>query len=437
MIRKNLLKRMLAGVLAGLMAFGMAGCTKQAIGTPISPTEPITIDDPKPVVKEPVVENLTEEQREACRKALVDMAFKLVDKSTDTKSENNENAMMSPLSVALALAMTANGAKDDTLKQMAEFLGGENANLDILNAFLHEYAFNLPSSDNTKVRIANSIWYRDCAKLIVSDYFKDANHKFYNATLKPAAFDQGTVDEINQWCSDNTDKMIPKIINELSDDAMICLFNAIVFDGKWETPYEDEDVMDEFFTDAKGKELKIKMLRSIENTYLENELVTGTIKYYKDGYEFIALLPKEGVSVDAVVAGLNGEDYFALFENARYGDVITSIPEFETKDEYELPSILKDMGIVNAFQGYLADFSNMATYEDGPLFISNVIHKTYIKVDRNGTKAAAVTGVIMDYATSVGPSEMYEVNLNRPFVYVIADSETHTPVFIGMTNTIE
>ena len=169
-----------------------------------------------------------------------------------------------------------------------------------------------------------------------------------------------------------------------------------------------------------------------EGTYFEDEKATGFMKRYKGGkYAFVAMLPNEGVSVSEYIASLDGESLNALLANPQYGTVHTSIPKFETEYKVEMSEILQDMGMTEAFDMYNADFEGLGTSTGGNIYISRVLHKTFISVGEKGTKAGAATIVEMKDGAAAEPTEPKEVYLDRPFVYMLVDCENNIPFFIG------
>lgn len=218
-----------------------------------------------------------------------------------------ENTLVSPLSVALALAMTANGAGGKTLQQMSELLGGDIP-LDELNEYFYGYVKALPSEPKSKLGIANSIWFRDDEnRLKVEKDFLQINADYYNAGAYKAPFDDSTVKAINSWVDDKTDGMIDSIIDNIFEDTVMYLINAIVFDAEWEKVYNKESISDGVFNAYDGTKQNVRMMFSEESTYLDDGMATGFIKNYSGGnYSFAALLPNDGIDVDDYISSLSG-----------------------------------------------------------------------------------------------------------------------------------
>ena len=348
----------------------------------------------------------------------------------DGESEG-ENVLISPLSVMLALAMTANGAKGETRAEMEKFLGGE-LTIEELNRYLYTNVKKLPAGDSYKLDIANSIWIRDVESLTVYEDFLQTNADYYQAAVRKEPFDEGTKDEINGWVKENTDGLIDSIVEEIPAETMMYLLNALVFDAKWAREYYQEDIREGSFTAADGKLRKVSMMSSEETVYLDDREAVGFIKYYTDNaYSFVALLPDENVEIEDYIASMTGERIRSLIENGRRATVIARTPKFSYEDETLMNEELKALGMPLAFSGECADFSGMGRTEGGNLYIGNVVHKTFISVDELGTKAGAVTAVSVDECEAVSPDNIYYVTLDRPFVYMILDNAAGVPVFIG------
>lgn len=363
--------------------------------------------------------------------AVTDFALRLFKASL----EDGENTLISPLSVLVALSMTANGADNETLTQMQNVLGMP---IEQLNTWIQGYMANLPEEEKYKLSLANSIWFTDDERSTVNRDFLQINADYYGADIYRAAFDDATCKEINKWVEDNTDGMIKDILDQIPGDAVMYLINALAFDAEWQEIYFDHQVREGVFTTENGQTRDVDMMHSEENKYLEDEHATGFIKYYKDRkYAFVALLPDEGISVSDYVASLDGEHLTDLLKNAKPAVVYTSIPKFETEYDVEMSKVLSGMGMPDAFSGATADFSKLGESTAGNIFINRVLHKTFISVDERGTKAGAATVVEMSDEGAMLIEDPKQVYLDRPFVYMLIDCETNLPFFIGTMMDVE
>ena len=357
--------------------------------------------------------------------AVTDFAVRLFKAS----EENGKNTLISPLSVLCALAMTANGAEDETLQQMEDVLG---MTTEEMNLYIYSYMQKLPQNEKYKLSLANSIWFTDHERFTVNQDFLQTTADYYGADIYKAPFNEQTCKDINNWVKEKTDGMIPSALDEIPADALMYLINALAFDAEWADVYEKYQVKDGEFTKEDGTKQECEFMYSTESNYFEDEKATGFLKYYKSGkYAFVAMLPKEGVTVSEYIASLNGESLNELLSNPQHTTVYTSLPKFETSYSVEMSEILKSMGMTEAFDADNADFEGLGTSTGGNIFISRVIHKTYISVEEKGTKAAAVTIVEPGDGAAMEPEQPKEVYLDRPFVYMLIDCENNIPFFVG------
>lgn len=339
-----------------------------------------------------------------------------------------KTTLVSPLSVLTALALVQNGAQGDTLAQLEQALGGLDR--DTLNAYMRAYCDFLTESDELK--IANSVW-TDSSAEAKRDFLQKAVDSYSAQLFSAPLSDPKTVESVNSWVKKNTDGMIPKIIEKADRYAVMMLVNAIAFDAKWETPYKRSDIEKLEFTSYSGSKKKTDFMCSTENVYLKDGGAVGFMKPYKNGrFAFAALLPDENTGIDDYVASLSGDKLMKIFSSAKRGnEVNVKMPKFRVEYSTQLIDTLKKMGVKDAFDSKTADFSSLIENRDA--YIATVVHKTFIEVDENGTRAAASTLVGADTMSLMEP---YSVCLDRPFVYMIVDTETNLPLFIGVQTEI-
>ena len=347
--------------------------------------------------------------------------------------QNGDNTLVSPLSVLSALGMTSNGADGNTLAQMEETFG---LTTEEMNRYLYAYTRDLPQGEKYKLSPANAIWFQDREGLFFEEYFLQTNADWYDAGLYRAPFDDSTLKEINEWVETKTDGMVKDILDEISGDAIMYLVNALAFDAEWETIYRESQVRDGIFTAADGEEQEANLMYSEEYCYLEDENATGFVKYYADRtYAFVALLPNEDIGLEEYAASLTGEHLNQLFTDSQDIMVNAAIPKFQCEFSTEMSDVLKSMGMTDAFNPSLADFSQLGHSDRGNIYISRVLHKTYISVDHKGTKAGAATAV--ELRDGGAPIMSKSVRLDRPFIYMLIDCRENLPVFIGVLNHLE
>lgn len=330
----------------------------------------------------------------------------ITDWSVDLFKEGfeEENYLVSPLSVSIALLMTANGADGETLSQMVDTLG---LDIDDANKYISSY---MKAIENKDINIANSIWINDAD---IREDFIDKNTKHYKAEINRDVFDDKTADKINNWVKENTNEMIESIVDEVSPESIMYLINAIAFESEWDEEYDDHQIFNDNFTNYKGNRKVVEMMKSEEGKYLDDGKATGFIKPYKDKeFSFVAILPNEDVDIKEYIENMTGDslhDLISLYEEV---DVNAYIPKFSYDYGLDMNDILINLGMEDAFDRNKADFSKMT---DETVYINSVIHKSFIDVDEVGTKAAAATSVEMR-VTSAVIEDTYEVKLDRPFI---------------------
>ena len=378
------------------------------------------------------------EYSDAFKDSQMNFAVKMLQetvKENQQKGNQAENLLISPTSAMFALAMTANGAKEDTLAQMEQVLGG-GMDIDELNRYL--YTFREKTTKSGQFSVANGIWFRNQQNGVPFEpqtKFIQNNADFYGAGAFASPFDRSTVEEMNDFINLNTHEMIPQFFPEfyeIPQDTMMYLVNTLAFESRWQKPYlNGYNTTRHAFTCYNGNQIIADMMSSTEWTYLSDENACGFIKPYEfNEFSFAALVPDEGVSIDEYVASLTGEKLTKILKNSSNEEVYTVMPMFSYDYDISLNNTLQNMGMTNAFQDYLANFDGI---DNGlfDLYINEVKQKTHITVDTDGTQAAAVTVIDMPQNTGDITPDPKLVYLERPFVYMIIDNSTNVPLFMG------
>ena len=354
---------------------------------------------------------------------VTDFAFDLF-RNSYAEGENN---LLSPSSAIYALAMLANGTDGYTLNQLEEKLCGTD--LDRLNEFMLEYRTLFGEGEYYNTSISNSIWFD--SEVSISDQFLQTNADYYGSdayqTILPS---DAALDDLNNWAKEKTNGLIDKILDKFDENPKIILANALYFEANWVD--EMSEIGEKDFITSNGTTVKAEMMRGNAD-YLENSFCYGFEKDYFGRYSFVALLPKDDMTVSDILNNLDTESYNALWDNY-FGANIT-MPKFEIDDEIDLVSALKKCGIDDIFAGGTNNLSKIGTIYGGDFYVSDVKQKTTISVDEKGTLAAAVTTIIAEPDGAL-PTETKTVNLDRPFVYMIIDRQTHIPMFIGTVETL-
>lgn len=432
---KDTHKRLMAGVLAGTMLLSFAGCgvvsgkksKKAKLENDTKAEAAFDYDEVKD----------TDYDEEQYSGDYNKYAFNIM-AETASNSDADANIMISPASIMFAMDMAAAGANGDTLDQINGVFTESGDPIE-QQAFASEMMDKINGSKDVEFSCANAIWNNeDILGNMISEDYVDYVEDVFSAEIRTEKFGDDTIKEINEWVEENTEGMIKEVVQELSPTTAMILVNAIAFDAAWEEAYEDYQVNDGEFTTASGKTQDVVFLSSTESTYFETDKATGFMKYYEGGdYAFVAILPTdESISANEFIEDFTGEDYAEFIGSKTYEyDVWTMLPEFEYDYEVEMTSILQDLGIEDAFDDNAADFSGISSAAN--LFVSKVLHKTHIELDRNGTKAAAVTAVYLDAEMAMEPAPEVEVYCDRPFAYAIVDVETMNPIFVGTVNSFE
>ena len=348
-----------------------------------------------------------------------------------------ENTLLSPLSVMLALGMTANGASGETLAGFRSLFGMD---LDALNAYCASALSTYSKlGGSTQATLVNSLWCDP--DLTLEDRFVARCQQNYGAELYQADLSSAaTVKAVNDWVKEATKGLIPNTVDQFSEDAVLALVNAIYLNNRFERPFEapvSDWEMD--FTAEDGTVSRPKGMSNGIRTeqYIAARKGQGVVLPYDDGHlGFLLMLPDEGVSLTAYLASWNGETTGALLKARQEARVSLVVPKFEVEWSGSLGDTLAAMGLADAFDPSAADFSAMGSVPGKSLCVGDVIHKTVLKVNEKGTEAAAVTAAVMK-ATSAAPAEdPIVLRFDRPFVCGIVDLETGAPLFLGTVENL-
>lgn len=374
---------------------------------------------------------LSEKETGRAERALFQFSADVFQKSLSQE----DNTLISPLSVMYALGMTANGADHETLAEMEAVFG---LSAEELNLFLKAFSKKMKTDrEGFSLKSANSIWIKDEEGFEANEDFLMTNTSVYDADIFKTKFDETAKKEINDWVEKKTDGRIKEILKKIPEDAVMYLINALTFDAKWLVPYKDYEVLEHEFTSIDGKRTKISFLSGEEDVYLENEKAIGFAKSYEGKFDFVGLLPKENTSIYELVESLDGAAVSDLWETRQSENVITGLPPFKTEYNADMKKVLQALGMKKAFLSDEADFTRLGK-ASGNIYLSRVLHKTFIEVDKDGTKAAATTVVeATEESAAIKKDEPKIVVLDRPFVYMIVERESGLPIFMGTLLSLE
>lgn len=365
--------------------------------------------------------------------ALADFSLNLLKQTHD---EENTAVLISPLSVALALSMTANGADGNTLAQFEEVLGG-GSSYEAINVACRGLLLvcrNLTGS--TQCSIANSLWLDPEGQ--IRDDFVGRCRGIYDAQVFQGPLsDAGIVKELNGWVSDHTNKLIPQIIDQpFGEDTACLLVNALYLKNKWTKEFSPSATREMEFRHWDGSVSRTDFLShsSTELSYLQGEGAQGVVLPYDDGrLAFFVLLPDlypDSPSLGDWLNTLEGDKLVRLIDSREDAQFLQfAMPKFESEWRGSLTDALSALGLEDAFVPGTADFSNLGDNPDG-YYISKVIHAAKIEVNEKGTEAAAAT-VVAASGGGAPPEEGVTLVLDRPFLYGIVDLQNGVPLFLG------
>lgn len=346
------------------------------------------------------------------------------------KQLDMESKVVSPLSVSYLMGMIANGADGTTRNEILKTIGNESTSLSAVNEAYRALLNTIARQDNsTNIRIANCI-VADKHFALKND-FKSIVSSTYDADIENLDFTSAkAVKTVNNWCSDKTNKMIPRIIDQLSPSDVAILMNAIYFEGTWASKFDKDETKEENFRGYTRDIKRVQMMHQEDKfQYMANDTFEAVSLPYGNGtYTMTVLLPKSGVSIEEMMNGIDADRLGNLRRDMSKCIVDLKLPRFTISTETTLNDAISALGAPSLFTN-AANLNNMS---DANIFISKMLQKAKIEVNEEGTKAAAVT-IGMVAMTSLNPDEPRRVNFhaNRPFVYVITERTTGAIFFIG------
>ena len=350
-----------------------------------------------------------------------------------------QNYLISPYSIEIALNMLKGGANGNTLTEIENLIGTRNIN-DI--------------TVKDRISVANAAFIKNEYKKYILDSYTNDLKKNYNSEILYDDFKSPKL--INDWVNTKTNGMIDKILDSINKDFVLGLANALAIDVEWDSPFECINTTSEKFTKKDGKTYEVEMMhKELEYEgykYLENDNATGVIIPYKNynsktgkedygngnKLEFIGILPND--NVENYINKLTDEELNNLISSAKEANdnfqINLSIPRFKYDyDLKEFKKVLMSLGIKDAFDEIKADFTNIAKKSEAieNLYIGEAIHKTHIDLNEKGTKAAAITYLGMFKATGVLKEKKHiDISFNKPFIYIIRDNKTNEMLFFGV-----
>ncbi len=351
--------------------------------------------------------------------------YELIKKVNKNKSTNY---LISPYSIKTVLSIIKDGADTTSLKELNDVMGNFNrGNLNSKNIM----------SDANLLLIEN-----DFKDLISNDYVKEIK-KDYDAEIK---YSNITPDVINKWVDNKTNHMIPTLVDNIDPTTVTAIVNVISLKATWETEFDCKSTRILKFNTIDGTEVNTIMMVSNDAKYIENDKAKGIIKSYdtyknndnkKVNLEYVAIMPND--SIDSYIENFSNEEFrnlLSTYDNYKNEEVSLKLPRYNYRYEEEyLTNILSNMGIKSIFNEETADLSKMTSDNSKRLYISDMMHKTYIEVNEKGTKAAASTAATVSKFASTKSSEPIDIEFDKPFIYIIKQSNSDEILFFGVVYT--
>ena len=356
---------------------------------------------------------------------LTDLTLALLKQTADTPTR-----MISPLSLAEALAMLAEGASGESLHQLEEFLG---LTLPTLRRSFSALRSAFAQTPADQLLQANSLWADETGFTPAPAYLRRlTEHYAAELHILPLAGPDAAV-RINGWVSEATDGMIPQLVKEdMLRGLRLLLINALCFEAEWARAFMSHTAPHPF-TRADGTAVTADFMHSkCEHLLLSHKGAQGFVKPYAGGnFCFAAILPPEGTSVEEYLTGLDGKTLHHMLRTpAECPSLHVKMPDFRADYSITLNDALKELGLTLIFSP-AAELDRMGE-ADGRLAVDAVLQKTHIEVNTAGTRAAAVTAVTVMTTALLPPEEYRELVFDRPFLYAILHTDTHTPIFMGI-----
>ncbi|MCL1897369.1 MAG: serpin family protein [Micrococcales bacterium] len=342
------------------------------------------------------------------------------------EADSAVNPAYSPLSVYLALAMTANGASGQSAEEFAQLLGGTREQVNALAAgVMTEY---VTTDDGPILSVANSLWLDN--QFTVDPAFEQSARALYRAEVASLDLVTEGKDRINAWVDEKTNHLIEQIVEQVSEYAVAFLVNALYFKGQWQTQFEEYATADQPFTLLDGTKVQVPtmFLSGLYAQYFKSEDGEGILLPYEGG-RFGMLLVMPATGVDQVT--WDGQRLVNwLGQTEGFEGIDLYLPKWESELSASLIDPLKSLGLKAPFEPS-GDLAGIGSADGVDLVISEVAHKTVVKVDEAGTEAAAVTSIEIDAAAAPAPVEPVIVRFDQPFVFAIMDLNTDLPLFLG------
>ena len=367
---------------------------------------------------------------DALEEAITKFGFSLMKKSND----NSNNVLISPLSIHMALSMAMAGADGNTLKDMANVLEVSDMTNGTVNASYQSLITRYALDD--QLQLSNAL-FKDPNKISLKSEYTNIVDSYYEIFQKNLDFNATqSVDEINNWVNDQTKGKIKKVLDNIEQDEVMFLINALYFTGDWALGFPIENTGKGLFIENPGSQVSTDMMYSDEyrKFAITDSYSAVDIDIKESNYAMSFVMPKSQ-SASEWISKESNTDLIAWYKKMISEDlvenrVMITLPKFSMSNKLNLNEALKTLGMTSAFEG--ANFTQMGSSPLGPLYISRVLHDAFIKVDEKGVEGAAVTTVGIG-ANSAPPQIIYD----RPFIFILRHKDGNVPIFIGLLNKID
>ncbi len=341
-------------------------------------------------------------------------------------SDRGGNVFISPLSASMALGMTMNGAAGSTYDAMHSTLRFSDLSRTDVNESYKSLIALLRGLDNaTQFSIANSIWYQQ--DFPFRQEFLTESKSYFDAEVQGLDLTKPTsIDVINAWVNDATSKKIPRIIDSFDGDEVMFLVNAIYYKGAWQSAFKKSETVNAPFRSLDGSSANVPLMSQTESFRrgFGSDYEAIDLPYGNSAFTMTVVLPHAGVDINAFTESLTEEKWRAIDAGMAKGEIGIMLPKFKLEWKKNLNDQLKALGMSVAFSDIAADFSRMSPAKQ--LVITDVIQKTFVDVNEEGTEAAAATSV------GIGPtSAPGTIRVDRPFIFAIRERLSGTILFIG------
>lgn len=429
-----------------LIVFSALALSSAMVSCTTSSEEQIDLGETKHVVNmlsesEPI--KLTQEQEAfASRNNRFTLNFL---KTVNDADQSGKSFIYSPLSITYVLGMVNAAAVGQTEQELEQTLGFQQGGIQAVNDYCKKLIEGLPKVDNkVTLNIANALFVNQDRATLKSQYQQDMQN-YYDAKAENLDFTSNSaLSTINGWASDHTNEMIPEILDEIDPNVVTYLLNAIYFKADWASKFDQKNTKEETFTTDKGRKKLPLMHQNVLINYLENETYSAIEMPYGNGsWRMTVMLPEEGKTTDDIISRISKRGKLEGYGFCgTMGDIYQpyetdlKLPRFETDSDTDelsigLIGLLKQMGINLAFDSDFAEIPNMC--EQSGVYISMMRQKAKIKVNEEGSEAAAVTIAGANYTTTAEPVVYKKAifHANKPFVYVISERSSGVILFVG------